>query len=65
MLILLPMTALYKFFYVPALALVLIYKHENFRRIDAILDSGEFLEVCKTLFKIIDFKIYAYIRIIK
>ena len=29
------------------------------------LDSGEFLEVCETLFKIIDFKVYAYIRIIE
>ena len=38
---------------------------KNFRQIDAILDSGEFLEVCETLFKIIDFKVYAYIRIIK
>ena len=27
-----------------------------------ILDSGKYLEVCETLFKIIDLKVYAYIR---
>ena len=62
MLFLLAIIVCVSLFWVNDLALALKCKYKNFRRIDAILDSGKFLELCETLFKIIDFKVYAHIR---